>query len=79
MTGTPVLLLSDGGIASYASGTGTATSPLTFDYTVLSNQSTGAAALSVIGLELSSPGAIEGRGRQRRHALRRSGHTWGQG
>jgi hypothetical protein len=53
---TPVLLLNDGGTATYNPAGSTATT-LVFDYVVPSNQ--GTAALSVIGLELGSSGAIE--------------------
>ena len=56
VTGSPVLLLNDGGTATYSGANSTATS-LVFDYKVPSNQ--GTPALSVIGLELGSPSAIE--------------------
>ena len=56
VAGTPVLLLNDGGTATYNPAGSTATT-LVFDYVVPSNQ--GTAALSVIGLELGSSGAIE--------------------
>ena len=53
--GTPELLLNDGGIATYASGSGTQT--LTFEYTVPSSQ--GTSDLRVIGDILPSPTAIQ--------------------
>ncbi len=56
VTGTPTLLLNDGGLALYDPKHSTATS-LVFDYTVPSNQ--GTSALSVIGIELRSTSAIE--------------------
>jgi hypothetical protein len=56
VSGTPALLLNDGGTAMYNAAGSTATS-LVFDYTAPSNQ--GTASLSVTGLELPSPGAIK--------------------
>ena len=55
VTGSPVLLLNDGGTASYDAVHSTATS-LVFDYTVPSNQ--GTSSLSVIGIELPSASGI---------------------
>ncbi len=55
VSGTPELLLSNGGTANYNAASSTSTS-LAFTYTPSSPQST--TALSVIGLELSSPSAI---------------------
>jgi len=54
-TGAPVLLLNDGGTATYKSGSGTST--LAFNYTVASGQVT--ADLRVAGIVLSSPSAIQ--------------------
>ena len=56
VAGTPVLLLNDGGKATYDAKHSTATS-LVFDYAAPSNQ--GTKSLSVIGLELPSAGAIK--------------------
>ena len=50
VTGTPQLALNDGGVATYAGGSGT--SSLTFNYTVATGQST--AALAVTGLTMPS-------------------------
>ena len=55
VSGTPELLLSNGGTANYNAASSTSTS-LAFTYIPSSPQST--TALSVIGLELSSPSAI---------------------
>ncbi len=55
VSGTPALLLNDGGTATYASGSGT--QALTFEYTVPSNQ--GISDLQVIGDTLPSPTAIQ--------------------
>ena len=55
VSGTPALLLNDGGTATYASGSGT--QALTFQYTVPSNQ--GTSDLRVIGDTLPSPTAIQ--------------------
>ena len=55
VSGTPGLLLNDGGTATYASGSGTDT--LTFKYAVPSNQAT--SDLRVIGDTLPSPTAIQ--------------------
>ena len=55
VSGTPGLLLNDGGTATYASGSGTET--LTFKYAVPSNQ--GTSDLRVIGDTLPSPTAIQ--------------------
>jgi hypothetical protein len=54
-TGAPVLLLNDGGTATYKSGSGTST--LAFNYTVASGQVT--SDLRVAGIVLSSPSAIQ--------------------
>ena len=54
VSGTPALLLNDGGTATYASGSGT--QALTFLYTVPANQ--GTSDLRVIGDTLASPTAI---------------------
>ena len=56
VTGSPVLFLNDGGTATYSAANSTATS-LVFDYKVPSSQ--GTPALSVIGIELGSPSAIQ--------------------
>ena len=53
--GAPVLLLNDGGTASYKNGSGTNT--LAFNYTVASGQIT--SDLRVAGIALSSPSAIQ--------------------
>ena len=58
VSGTPELLLSDGGIATYDPTKSTSTS-LVFDYTVAKNQGTGTAPLSIIGTELPSPNGIQ--------------------
>ena len=55
VSGTPGLLLNDGGTATYASGSGT--QALTFKYTVPSSQ--GTSDLRVIGDTLPSPTAIQ--------------------
>src|SRR5262249_41803163 len=55
VSGTPGLLLNDGGTATYATGSGT--QALTFEYTVPSNQ--GTSDLRVIGDTLPSPTAIQ--------------------
>ena len=55
VSGTPGLLLNDGGTATYASGSGTRS--LTFKYAVPSNQ--GTSDLRVIGDTLPSPTAIQ--------------------
>ena len=55
VSGTPGLLLNDGGTATYASGSGT--QALTFEYTVPSSQ--GTSDLQVIGDTLPSPTAIQ--------------------
>jgi hypothetical protein len=55
VSGTPELLLNDGGTATYASGSGTRA--LTFEYIVPSDQ--GASDLQVIGVTLPSPTAIQ--------------------
>jgi hypothetical protein len=55
VSGTPALLLNDGGTATYASGSGT--QALTFQYTVPSGQ--GTSDLQVIGDTLPSPTAIQ--------------------
>ena len=65
VTGTPTLTLSDGGTASYVSGTGTST--LTFSYTVAANQNTttlqvtgvGGTITDLAGNALSSTGLPE--------------------
>ena len=56
VSGTPELLLSNGGTANYDAAASTSTS-LVFTYSPTSSQST--SALSVIGLELPSPNAIQ--------------------
>jgi hypothetical protein len=53
-SGSPTLLLNDGGVATHKSGSGTST--LNFNYTVASGQST--SDLRVAGIELSSPSSI---------------------
>jgi len=55
VSGTPALLLNDGGTATYASGSGTQI--LTFEYSVPSRQAT--SDLQVIGDTLPSPTAIQ--------------------
>ena len=55
VSGTPGLLLNDGGTATYATGSGT--QALTFEYTVPSHQ--GTSDLRVIGDTLPSPTAIQ--------------------
>src|SRR4029077_13233475 len=55
VSGTPGLLLNDGGTATYVSGSGT--QALTFKYAVPSNQ--GTSDLRVIGDTLPSPNAIQ--------------------
>ena len=55
VTGTPALLLNDGGTATYSAANSTPTS-LVFDYSVPSNQ--GTTSLAVIGIELQAPGTI---------------------
>jgi Ca2+-binding RTX toxin-like protein len=54
VTGKPTLTLSDGGVATYVSGSGTNT--LTFSYVVQAGQS--ASALAVTGLSMGANGAI---------------------
>jgi hypothetical protein len=58
VSGTPELLLNNGGVATYNPYASTSTS-LVFDYIIAANQGTGAAALTIIGAELSSSSAIE--------------------
>src|SRR5208337_3641861 len=58
VAGRPVLLLNDGGAAIYDASHSTATS-LVFNYSVQSSR--GTPALSVVGIELPSPGAIQDR------------------
>jgi hypothetical protein len=58
VSGTPEVLLNNGGAATYNPAASTATS-LVFDYIIASNQGTGTANLSVIGAQLASPGAIQ--------------------
>jgi hypothetical protein len=50
VSGTPVLLLNDGGVATYAAGQSTATA-LVFDYTVLAGDTTSALAATGVDLE----------------------------
>ena len=58
VSGTPELLLNNGGVATYNPTASTSTS-LVFDYTIAANQGTGTTPLTVLGAELSSPGAIQ--------------------
>jgi uncharacterized membrane protein YfcA len=58
VAGRPILLLNDGGAAIYDASHSTAAS-LVFNYSVQSNR--GTPALSVVGIELPSPGAIQDR------------------
>ena len=54
VTGSPILVLNDGGTATYASGSGT--SSLTFNYKVPSNQ--GTTNLAITGIELPTASSI---------------------
>jgi hypothetical protein len=58
VSGKPELLLSNGGIAVYNASASTAKA-LVFDTTVGTNQGTGSASLSVVGVQLDSPDAIK--------------------
>ena len=57
-SGTPELLLNNGGAAAYNPAASTSTS-LVFDYIIAANQGTGSANLSIVGVELASPSAIQ--------------------
>lgn len=58
VSGTPKLLLSNGGIATY-DATASSTKSLVFNTTVGANQGTGTAPLSIVGVQLDLPGAIQ--------------------
>ena len=58
VSGTPELLLSNGGIATYNASSSSAKA-LVFNTTVGANQGTGNAPLSIVGVQLDSPDAIQ--------------------
>jgi hypothetical protein len=58
VSGTPELLLNNGGAAAYNPAASTSTS-LVFDYIIAANQGAGSANLSIVGAELASPSAIQ--------------------
>ena len=58
VSGTPELLLSNGGIATYNASSSSAKA-LVFNTTIGANQGTGNAPLSIVGVQLDSPDAVQ--------------------